>query len=447
MAERGTSGPHSWVRYQRGPVGSTPSNNRGSSKIATAQSKIRHLMCELNELNEVLNASSGASTPVGPRQTKEAIAQNPASDGKKNRISPVLLSRNLNVIQSALRRNTGAKPILRTPPVTGPKAFSPPGSGGSASHSSGGGGSSAASTPLRPHSSPDYLGLRREKALAEAEVEKLRAEKDFLRKQFKLQKLDKDEALASYRELKARNEEANCLNDRLRSACQAGEKKCKALSNRLSVSERSFNLMKDKYKQVNKEAIDLTFSLENLKQDYAYTYQAVDNGTVSVLVAAQETIKSYAEREKDLVRVAEESQDAMEDLELQIVLLSEVLKVNMGEKGAELAILREQNKKLEEENERLRAEAEASAGTSDLQQRVSDLERQLESKNDELGRLEDNIQTKVRLLTECFEEKRDQIQKEVAYTSNHNAKLVAELKAKDKEIKDLKAKLSKRWNR
>ena len=102
---------------------------------------------------------------------------------------------------------------------------------------------------------------------------------------------------------------------------------------------------------------------------------------------------------------------------------------------------------LTEENENIKAS---------LQGKVADLEHILESKNAELDAKNEEltnivasgevIQEKidqVGLITEMMEEKKDAIIAEVAYTADHNTKLLGQLREKDEEIRFLREKLGR----
>ena len=172
--------------------------------------------------------------------------------------------------------------------------------------------------------SPDYLGLRRENARLEEEARELRQEMKFLKKQLKVSRLDKEEALRSFREMRERKEEQVAVNEKLRLAWQASKKEKKGLTDRLEISSRSFSLMKAKYRSVNQEVIDLTFDLASMKQDFAYTYTMVDDGAVAVIEQALGALTDFAEREKMLVSALEDAQEGADHLEDQVVLLNEV---------------------------------------------------------------------------------------------------------------------------
>ncbi len=288
--------------------------------------------------------------------------------------------------------------------------------------------------------SPDYLGLRRENARLEEEARELRQEMKFLKKQLKVNRLDKEEALRSFREMRERKEEQVAVNEKLRLAWQASKKEKKGLTDRLEISSRSFSLMKAKYRSVNQEVIDLTFDLASMKQDFAYTYQMVDDGAVAVIEQALGAITDFAEREKMLVSALEDAQEGADHLEDQVVLLNEVYRIDAAEKTRVI-------NSLTEENENIKAS---------LQGKVADLERILESKNAELDAKNEEltnivasgeaIQEKidqVGLITEMMEEKKDAIIAEVAYTADHNTKLLGQLREKDEEIRFLREKLGR----
>ena len=286
--------------------------------------------------------------------------------------------------------------------------------------------------------SPDYLGLRRENARLEEEARELRQEMKFLKKQLKVSRLDKEEALRSFREMRERKEEQVAVNEKLRLAWQASKKEKKGLTDRLEISSRSFSLMKAKYRSVNQEVIDLTFDLASMKQDFAYTYTMVDDGAVAVIEQALGALTDFAEREKMLVSALEDAQEGADHLEDQVVLLNEVYRIDAAEKTRVISALTE-------ENENIKAS---------LQGKVADLEHILESKNAELDAKNEEltnivasgevIQEKidqVGLITEMMEEKKDAIIAEVAYTADHNTKLLGQLREKDEEIRFLREKL------
>lgn len=415
--------------------------NRGK-KIASATHTIQNLLHELHELQTVL-VSSKSSTPSPESSPIENWKPARGVDHlgstrsvRKKRVSPILYSRNRTP------HSRGKIGVDRTPLGALLRGGPPVDDTPSTSASGNGSIRKVGATPgSRAYSrSPDYLGLRRENARLEEEARELRQEMKFLKKQLKVSRLDKEEALRSFREMRERKEEQVAVNEKLRLAWQASKKEKKGLTDRLEISSRSFSLMKAKYRSVNQEVIDLTFDLASMKQDFAYTYTMVDDGAVAVIEQALGALTDFAEREKMLVSALEDAQEGADHLEDQVVLLNEVYRIDAAEKTRVISALTE-------ENENIKAS---------LQGKVADLEHILESKNAELDAKNEEltnivasgevIQEKidqVGLITEMMEEKKDAIIAEVAYTADHNTKLLGQLREKDEEIRFLREKLGR----
>ena len=424
----------------------------------------RHLLCELKELENVLKCTSGTNTPIAlSKDIRRRIGLTPStlstststststskSTTKPKRISPVLLS------------TGGSRANRRTVATNGGDRLDFGGNQekGSRTVEKKSPGSLPASNRSSPERSLDNeRELRQENAKLKEEVAKLQGEKEALRKQMKLHRLDKEEAMKKVKQARSVKQEQDELNEKLRAAYLSSEKKCKRLSDRLSVGDRSFNLMKEKYNQVNQECIDLTFSLSYLKQDYAYTYQVVDGGTVKVLEEAQSIISSFAKREKFLVEEVEDLQTSLEDLEGQVCLLNEILKVDAKQKDNLIRDLRGENKSFRSQIDAmsegfLDGERIAKASREVLEEynhQILELAketgaiREVCASVEALGDMQKAAMNQVGLITDLMEEKKNQIQREVALTSNRNADLAAQLKRKDREIRKLKAKLP--WN-
>ena len=86
----------------------------------------------------------------------------------------------------------------------------------------------------------------------------------------------------------------------------------------LELGDRSFHLMREKYKEVTQECIEQELALATLKQDQAYTYQQVDQGAVEVLSGARGGLGACVAREAAMTDQCEDIQGSLEDLEIQV---------------------------------------------------------------------------------------------------------------------------------
>ena len=373
-----------------------------TSKIATAQTKIRHLLDELNELSSVLGSASGATTPevsLRPRgPTPKTVRDHKANPKNKNkRISPVLLPSN--------RAN-----IFRTTPKQ-------PGSAVSKLHR-GGGAENAKVATLDSPAERSYAGLRREKERAEAECERLRLERDQLRRQVKNHRSDRDDAICKFRALRGEVSKHEEVNELLRRQCASSDARCRHLKNKVIVCDREMKFLREKNEELNKRQTELELEASEFRRDQAYSLAE----GVGALREARRRAADQTEREADAMAEAEVLQDSLADLEIQVCLLTECLKVSLRERDEEIARLKDDR------------------GSSETSQRVKQLEAVVQAREEEVRRCHAGI-AEIGAITDEMESKKEEIRREVAQTQMANAKLQAQVRARDREVRNLRARM------